>query len=80
MSKLEAAVARLETALDALERAVEPLARSRARLAELTKERELHLARLAELEEEARSLASVNQDIGSRLDSAMDEIRIALGR
>ncbi|HSC19887.1 MAG TPA: DUF4164 family protein [Rhizomicrobium sp.] len=80
MSKLEPAVARLEAALDALERALEPLTRSRARLSELTKERELHLARLAELEEEARSLASVNEEIGTRLDSAMDEIRVALGR
>lgn len=80
MSKLEAAVARLEAALDSLERALEPLAKSRARLNELTKEREVHLARLSELEEDARSLASVNKEIGTRLDSAMDEIRVALGR
>jgi hypothetical protein len=79
MSKLEAAVTRLETALEALERAVAPLAQSRARLAELTRERETHIARLAQLEQEARALASVNEDIEGRLDSAIEEIRAVLG-
>jgi chromosome segregation ATPase len=80
MSKLEAATARLKKALDALEKAAAPMARDRARLMELTKERETLLARVAELEEEGRSLASTNEEIETRLDSAIGEIRAALGR
>ena len=78
MSKLEAASARLNAALDALERAAS--ASSGAKAAELIKERGTLLARLAELEENARSLASTNEQIETRLDGAIGEIRAALGR
>ncbi|HEX3651489.1 MAG TPA: DUF4164 family protein [Rhizomicrobium sp.] len=80
MSKLEAATARITAALDALAKAAEPIGRDRAKLAELTKERETLLARVTELEEEGRSLASTNEEIETRLDSAIGEIRAALGR
>jgi chromosome segregation ATPase len=80
MSKLETAVVRLTAALDALEKATAPLAEDRAKLGELNRERERLLARLAEMEEEGRSLASTNEEIENRLDSAIGEIRAALGR
>jgi chromosome segregation ATPase len=80
MSKLEAATARLKTALDLLEKTAAPIARDRAKLTELTKERETLLARVAELEADSRSLASTNEEIETRLDSAIGEIRAALGR
>lgn len=87
MSKLEAASARLNDALGALEHAasaaVERQAKasaSGAKTAELLKERETLLVRLAELEENARSLASTNEQIETRLDGAIGEIRAALGR
>jgi predicted phage-related endonuclease len=78
MSKLEAASARLNAALERLERAVS--ATSGAKATELLKEREVLLGRLAELEENARSLASANEQIETRLDGAIGEIRAALGR
>ena len=80
MSKLEAATARLTAALETLEKAAAPIARDRTKLAALTKDRETLLARLAELEEESRSLAGTNEEIETRLDSAIGEIRAALGR
>ena len=80
MSKLETAMARLMAALDALEKTAAPLAEDRAKLGELNRERETLLARLAEVEEESRSLASTNEEIENRLDSAIGEIRAALGR
>jgi chromosome segregation ATPase len=80
MSKLEEATTRLTAALEALEKAAAPMARDRVKLAELTKERETLLARLAELEEESRSLASANEEIETRLDGAIGEIRAALDR
>ena len=80
MSKLETAMARLMAALDALEKTAAPLAEDRAKLGELNRERETLLARLTEVEEESRSLASTNEEIENRLDSAIGEIRAALGR
>jgi chromosome segregation ATPase len=87
MSRLDAATARLGAALESLERLVQPLAEAKARstaqdakAAELLRERDVLLARLAELEEEARSLTSMNEEIETRLDSAIGEIRGALGR
>jgi predicted phage-related endonuclease len=87
MSRLDAATARLGVALESLDRLVRPLVEARAqsaaqdaKTAELLREREVLLARLAELEEEARSLTSMNEEIETRLDSAIGEIRGALGR
>jgi len=87
MSKLEEAVARLNASLDALEKIAAPLAETAARdqhksqqLTELTEERQQLLARLASLEEDARALASTNEQIEIRLDTAIGEIHAALGR
>ena len=80
MSKLEKAAARLNAAVEALERAAAPTAAHRAKVTELETEREELLGRLAQLEEEGRSLTTVNEDIASRLDITIGEIRAALGR
>jgi hypothetical protein len=86
MAKLDAAGERLNAALEALETAVLPLADARAMVARqageigrLKEERDQLAARIAELEEETRSLASLTQDAETRLDGAIAEIRAALG-
>ena len=87
MSRLEDIAARLDAALAALEATVLPLAEARARaardaaeIAGLNAERESLLARIAELEDETRSLAGITEEVESRLDGAIEEIRSALGR
>jgi chromosome segregation ATPase len=87
MSRLDTATARLTTALESLERAAMPLAGARrqataheSKIAELLREREVLLARLAQLEEETQALASTNEEIETRLDTTIGEIRAALGR
>ena len=87
MANLEQAKERLGSALKALEQTALPLAEARSESAkqagliiELSEERERLLARLAELEDEARSVATVSEEIESRLDGAIAEIRTALGR
>jgi len=81
------AQARLAKALGALESEVLPLAEARGRagkdageIARLKDERERLLARVAELEDETRSLAGLTEDVQGRLDGAIAEIRSALGR
>jgi DNA repair ATPase RecN len=87
MTKLDDTAARLDRAMDALEAATLPLAQLRAKtrkdtteIAGLTAERESLLARVAELEEETRSLAGITEEVEGRLDGAIAEIRSALGR
>lgn len=87
MTKLETAAARLSAALDSVESKAVALAgakkeagEAKARAQELSQERERLLARIAELEEESRSLAGVTEDVEGRLDGAIAEIRAALGR
>jgi chromosome segregation ATPase len=87
MSKLDAAAERLDKALKALDGRVASLASAQAdaaasdlKMAELLSERDVLLARLAELEQDSQSLTAANEDIESRLDSAIGEIRTALGR
>lgn len=81
MSRLDAAAAKLMAALDALEAAAAPLAEARTeRNAGLIAERDNLLTRVAELEDETRSLAGVSEEVEERLDSAIAEIRTALGR
>ena len=87
MDALAAAAERLSAAIDRLENALKPQeeaqkrhARDAAEIASLTHERETLLARIADLEDEARSLASVNQEVEGRLDGAIADIRAALGR
>ena len=87
MDALAAAAERLSTAIDRLEHALKPQeesqkrhARDAAEIASLTHERETLLARIADLEEETRSLEGVNEEVEGRLDGAIADIRAALGR
>ncbi|MBV9064002.1 MAG: DUF4164 family protein [Alphaproteobacteria bacterium] len=85
MSQLDAALDRLNAALSRLEQVALPLAErsasaQNAKLKELIKERDTLLGRLTALEERARALASRNDDIETRLDGAIGEVRAALGR
>jgi predicted nucleic acid-binding Zn-ribbon protein len=87
MDALAAAAERLSTAIDRLEHSLKPQeeaqkrhARDAAEIASLTHERETLLARIADLEEETRSLASTNEEVAGRLDGAIADIRAALGR
>jgi len=87
MTELEQQAELLESALDRLEQAALPLAQAKAEAAKhaeenarLREEREGLLARIAELEEESRALASITEEVEGRLDGAIVEIRAALGR
>jgi predicted nucleic acid-binding Zn-ribbon protein len=87
MNALTAAADRLSAAIDRLEHSLKPQmesqkrhARDAAEIASLTHERETLLHRIADLEEETRSLASVNEEVEGRLDGAIADIRAALGR
>lgn len=87
MSRLELTAERLAKALDALESAALPLIEARdsaaaaqAKIDRLDAEREQLVARVAGLEEEARSLSGLTEEVEGRLDGAIAEIRAALGR
>jgi len=87
MSRLDIAINRFNEALEMLEEAADPLDRVRdesfaakAKLAVMAEERERLLARIAELEDENRSLAGITEEVEGRLDGAIGEIRAALGR
>ncbi len=87
MTGISDAATRLAAALERLEAAAAPgveaetaRARAQAEIAALTQEREVLLARIAELEQETRALASTTEEVEERLDHAMAEIRGALGR
>ena len=87
MSRLELAAERLDKALESLNAAASPLSKIRdstfdteKRIAHFNVERERLLARIAELEEEVRSLSGLNEEVEDRLDGAIAEIRTALGR
>jgi len=83
MTTLDAALARFSQALTRLETAAEErLARANgsAELDRVKDERDRLLARIAILEEEARSLAGLTEEVEERLDGAITEIREVLGR
>jgi len=87
MGALEDAATRLASALDRLEKLAAALAeqraesvRQRGEIERLNGERETLLARIAELEEDTRSLAGLSEEVECRLDGAIDEIRAALVR
>jgi hypothetical protein len=83
MSRLDDALARLATALDGLDAVLGEKPSREAELAELDEvkaERERLIARVATLEEEARSLASLTAEVDDRLDGAIAEIREVLAR
>jgi chromosome segregation ATPase len=87
MAELDQMAAQLTAALDRLESLALPLAEAKARALEnaaeiksLRHEREQLLARIAELEDEARAIAGVTDEVEGRLDEAITEIRAALAR
>jgi predicted nucleic acid-binding Zn-ribbon protein len=87
MDRLKIAAERLTTAMNALDETLVPLGKARddakdirARLAAANEERDRLLARVAELEEESRALADISEEVETRLDGAIAEIRTALGR
>jgi hypothetical protein len=87
MSRLELAAERLATALETLEKAANSAVQARpeanettGRLAALESERETLLARIAALEEELTALSGITEEVETRLDGAIGEIRAALAR
>ena len=87
MSRLDIAAKRFNEALDTLEEAGDTLAGLRsessevkAKISAMTQEREQLLERIAELEDENRSLTGITEEVEGRLDGAIGEIRAALGR
>ena len=87
MSRLDAALARFSQALNRLETAAEAnLVRTReaagleVELRILKEERDRLVARVAGVEEEARNLAGLTEEVEDRLDGAIAEIREVLGR
>ncbi|HEX3809170.1 MAG TPA: DUF4164 family protein [Rhizomicrobium sp.] len=87
MSRLEVASERFKSALDSVEARALALTEAReqakkaiAQSSLLATEREHLMARVAELEEESRSLAGLTEEVEGRLDGAIAEIRAALGR
>jgi len=87
MTRLQTAAERFHAALQSLQKTAAPLAMPREsvedislQLLAVTEERDKLRARVAELEDEARSLTSVTHEVEGRLDGAISEIRAALGR
>jgi len=87
MSRLELAAERLAAALENLEKAANSAAGTHAavpennsRLAALESERQALLARIAALEDELDSLSGITDEVETRLDGAIGEIRAALAR
>jgi hypothetical protein len=87
LSRLELAAERLAAALENLEKAAESAgesppvaAQNDARIEVLENERQQLLERIAALEDELASLSGMTQDVESRLDGAIGEIRAALAR
>lgn len=84
VNALEGVVVPLKAARDAAreeaERAFAEADDARARLADANAERERLVARIAELEEEQQALSEISEEVETRLDGAIAEIRSALGR
>ena len=87
MSRLELAAERLASALETLEKAADSHSvgspagtGDSTRLAALESERQALLARVAALEDELAGLSGITQDVETRLDGAIGEIRAALAR
>jgi len=87
MSRLELAAERLAAALENLGKAADLAEQARpvapentARLAALESERLQLVARIAALEDELASLSGITEEVETRLDGAIGEIRAALAR
>ena len=81
MGRLDAALSRFSAAVDAVEacmpaQGIDP----DGELALLRQERASLLSRIAELEQQSTSLASLTETVETRLDGAIAEIRAALAR
>jgi hypothetical protein len=87
MSRVRLAAERLAKTLERLEAVATPLAKAHDSAQEsaqqcevLGKERDRLASRVAALEEDARTLSSLTEEVEGRLDGAIAEIRAALGR
>jgi chromosome segregation ATPase len=84
LNALDAALVPLKAERDAARDAVRAARAeaddARARLAGAGSERESLLARIAELEEDQQALNEISEQVETRLDGAIAEIRTALGR
>ena len=85
MSRLDLALEHFQAALENLEKAVEggaprPEPAEHQRITALEAEREALLTRIAGLEDELATLSGITQDVETRLDGAIGEIRAALAR
>ena len=87
MSRLELAQQRLATALEKLEKATASASEGRpgadeaaSRVAALESERQTLLTRIAALEEELTALSGITEEVETRLDGAIGDIRAALAR
>jgi chromosome segregation ATPase len=87
MSRLELAAERLAAALEKLEKAASlaegprpAITELTGRLATLENERQGLLARIAALEEELAAVSGITEEVETRLDGAIGEIRAALAR
>ena len=87
MSRLELAAERLAAALETLEKAADSASRASPagdetarRVVALESERQTLLARIAALEEELTALSGITEEVETRLDGAIGEIRSALAR
>jgi predicted nucleic acid-binding Zn-ribbon protein len=78
--RLTAALAALESALPALLEARARAARDEAEIARLGAERDRLAARIGDLEDETRTLGGLTEEVETRLDGAISEIRQALAR
>jgi predicted phage-related endonuclease len=73
-------MASVDSAVGPLVEAKRAAKEAAARISALTVERDRLLARVAELEEDARALSGLTEEVETRLDGAIAEIRTALGR
>jgi chromosome segregation ATPase len=87
MSRLELAAERLAAALEKLEKAASlaegqhpAITELTGRLATLESERQGLLARIAALEDELAAVSGITEEVETRLDGAIGEIRAALAR
>ena len=81
MGRLDAALSRFSAAVDALEtRLAAEAVNPESELGRLRQERASLLARIAELEQQSSTLASLTETVETRLDGAIAEIRAALAR
>ena len=78
--RLIQALVQLEKAADLAAKRSKAAAAAEAKAGALDGERERHLARIAELEEELAALSTMTLEVEGRLDGAIGEIRAALAR